>query len=216
MGGQPGHPHHQRPLLPAELLNGGSHTHRLDTCPTCGHTLQEVEAPPRVVQQIEVLQTPLHIEEHRAVPGWCPHCQKVHYAPLPAVIAQGGLAGPHLTALIAYLKGVCHASYSTVRKFLRDVAQVTISRGQLAKIIAKVSRALDGPYQELSDLLPGQARLNVDETGHKEGGQPWWTWCFRARLYTLFKIEPTRGSAVLLEVLGDEFNGVLGCDYFSS
>src|SRR5262249_10155085 len=104
----------------------------------------------------------------------------------------------------------------TIRKFLRDVLQLTISRGQLAKIIGKVSQALDQPYQELLDQLPSQARLNVDETGHKDRGERWWTWCFRASLYTLFKIDPTRSGDVLLEVLGEEFNGVLDCDYFSA
>jgi transposase len=43
-----------------------------------------------------------------------------------------------------------------------------------------------------------------------------WTWCFRASLFTLFKIDPSRGSPVLLDVLGEEFAGVLGCDYFSA
>ena len=43
-----------------------------------------------------------------------------------------------------------------------------------------------------------------------------WTWCFRAELYTLFKIDPTRSADVLIEVLGAEFDGVLGCDYFSA
>ena len=94
--------------------------------------------------------------------------------------------------------------------------RVTISRGELARIIAKVSRALERPYQELLDDLPGQARLNVDETGHKQNGDRQWTWCFRAGLYTLFKIDPTRSADVLIEVLGAEFDGVLGCDYFSS
>lgn len=37
-----------------------------------------------------------------------------------------------------------------------------------------------------------------------------WTWCFRASLYTLFKIDPTRSADVLIEVLGAEFNGVQG------
>ena len=58
--------------------------------------------------------------------------------------------------------------------------------------------------------------LNVDETGHKQNGQRQWTWCFRAGLYTLFKIDPTRSGDVLIEVLGTEFDGVLGCDYFSA
>jgi transposase len=215
-GGQPGHPPHQRQLFPPELVNGGSYTHRLDLCPTCGHGLQAIGAAPRLVQQLDIEPTPIRIEEHRALAGYCSHCQRLRYAPLPAVIEQGGLVGPRLTALIAYLKGACHASYSTIRKFLRDALHVTLSRGQLAKVIGKVSQALDQPYQELLDRLPAEARLNVDETGHPDRGERWWTWCFRAGLYTLFKIDPTRSGDVLLEVLGEEFDGVLGCDYFSA
>ena len=93
---------------------------------------------------------------------------------------------------------------------------MTISRGQLAKIIGKVSRALERPYEELLDHLPDEDFLNVDETGHKQSRQRQWTWCFRAELYTLFKIDPTRSGDVLIEVLGTEFDGVLGCDYFSA
>jgi transposase len=86
----------------------------------------------------------------------------------------------------------------------------------LAKLIAKVSRSLAGAYNELFDRLPSEASLNVDETGHRENRQKYWTWCFRAQLYTLFRIDKSRGSEVLVEVLGTEFNGVLGCDYFSA
>jgi Transposase IS66 family. len=168
------------------------------------------------VQQVEIEDVPICITEHRAIAGWCAHCERVHYGAMPTEIDRGGMVGPRLTTLIAYLKGVCHASYSTIRKFLRDVAKVTISRGQLAKVIGKVSQALDAPYAELLDDVPSQARLNVDETGHPENGEQWWTWCFRANLYTLFKIDSTRSGDVLLEVLGEEFNGVLGCDYYSA
>src|SRR4051794_21254671 len=137
IGGQPGHPKHERALFPPEQVNGGSHDHFWELCPTCGHGLQPSTAAPRVVQQIEIHEVPLEIEEHCSHPGWCPHCQKVRYAPFPLMIERGGLVGPRLTTLIAYLKGACHASFSTVRKFLRDVVQVTISRGQLVKIIGK-------------------------------------------------------------------------------
>jgi len=217
IGGQPGHPKHQRAAFLPEALNDGSFDHRLDTCPACGLDLHPaLDLAPRVVQQVDIRAVPLSIQEHRSHSGWCPHCQKFSEAPLPAAIERGGLVGPSLTTLIAFLKGVCHASYSTIRKFLRDVVQVTISRSQLNKVINKVSQALERPYEELLEDLPGQARLNVDETGHKQNGERMWTWCFRAGLYTLFKIDPTRSGDVLIEVLGAEFNGVLGCDYFSA
>src|SRR3954462_3236363 len=216
IGGQPGHPKHERVLFPPGQVNGGSNDYFLDLCPCCGHGLQATAAAPRVVQQVEIHEVPLSIEEHCSHPGWCPHCQKVRLAPMPLTIERGGLVGPRLTTLIAYLKGACHASFSTIRKFLRDVVRVTISRGQLVKIIGKVSEALEQPYAELLEGLPAQARLNIDETGHKQNGQRMWTWCFRAGLYTLFKIDPTRSGDVLIGVLGQEFNGVLGCDYFSA
>src|SRR3954462_13582533 len=217
IGGQPGHPKHERAAFPPGAINAGPFDHRLDSCPSCGRGLRPMRTvPPRVVQQVDVREVPLSIQEHRSHPGWCPHCQKLYEAPLPPGIARGGLVGPSLTTWIADLKGACHASFSTVRKFLRDVVRVTISRGELARIIGKVSWALERPYEELLEDLPGQSRLNVDETGHKQNGQRQWTWCFRAGLYTLFKIDPTRSGDVLIEVLGTEFDGVLGCDYFSA
>jgi len=131
-------------------------------------------------------------------------------------VVRAGLVGPRLSALVAYLKGVCHCSFSTIRKFLRDVACVTISRGQLAKLIAKVSESMKETYELLLGILPDESYLNVDETGHKDCGKRMWAWCFRAPLFTMFKIAPSRGSEVLIEVLGREFDGVLGCDYFSA
>jgi transposase len=215
-GGQPGHAKHERALFPPESLTSPPHCHIIDLCPDCGHRLQPADRDPRVVQQVEIRDVPLLVEEHRALPFWCASCARVHYAALPAAIERGGLVGPCLTTLIAYLKGFCHASYHTIRKFLRDVLQVTISRGQLAKIIGKVSAALDAPYAELLENLPGEPRINVDETGHKDNGDRMWTWCFRASMYTLFKIDPHRSADVLMDVLGKEFDGVLGCDHFSA
>jgi transposase len=214
-GGQPGHPLHERPAFAAEEINKvyeHFHTH----CPDCGHVLQRSRQTARVVQQAEIIARPLRVEEHRAPATWCPHCRKVHYAPLPEAIRKAGLLGPRLTTLVAYLKSVGHASFSTIRKFLRDVVGITVSRGQLAKTIQKASEALAETYEHMLKRLPGEPRLNVDETGHKDNGRKYWTWCFRADLFTLFRIDPSRGSQVLLDVLGAEFEGVLGCDYFGA
>ncbi len=169
-----------------------------------------------MIQQVDINEVPLSIQEHRGHPAWCSCCRKLYEAPLPIGIERGRLVGPKLTTLIAYLKGVCHASFSTIRKFIRDVVRLTISRGQLSAIVGKVTRALEQPYGELLGRLPDEAHLNVDETGHKQNRQRMWTWCFRAELYTLLKIDPTRSTDVLIKVLGTEFDGVLGCDYFSS
>ena len=214
IGGQPGHEKQDRkPFGPEELDDTWFYT--CPCCPDCGGEVMSSRKPDRVVQQVELVK-PVEVTEHRSRACWCPRCRKTHYAPLPEEVARGGLVGPRLTALVAYLKGACHASFTTIRKFFRDVLKMKISRGQLAKLINKATASLNGMYAEFLACLPAEARLNVDETGHHENGQALWTWCFRAELYTLFKIDPSRGSDVLIATLGEEFEGVLGCDYFSA
>lgn len=214
-GGQPGHEKHERPPFPPDQVKH-CHVHSLDACPDCGGVVELIDDDPRVIQQAEVVTNPLRIEEHRCRVAWCKRCQKKVTAPMPPMIEKGGLIGPRLTAVIAYLKGGCHASFSTIRKYLRDVIGITVSRGQLRKVVEKVSKALDHAYQELLERLPSEGCLNTDETGHKENGDNYWTWCFRAAAFTVFKIEGSRGSDVLMDVLGPDFDGVLGCDYYSA
>ena len=215
IGGQPGHAKHERTPFPAEQVTHFEE-HHLTACPCCGGRLRRNGHFAKVVQQIDITRPPLTIEEHVSPEYWCERCQRGFKAPMPAHIDKGGLAGPQLTALIAYLKGACHASFSTTRTFLRDVVGVTISRGELCKIIGKVSAALEKPYDELLALLPDEAFVNVDETGHKDNGDKWWTWCFRAELYTLYHIDAHRNAEVLMDTLGRDFDGIVGCDYFSA
>ena len=215
IGGQPGHPMHSREPFPPEQVTDFQ-THTLDACPRCGGELRRNGPVAKVVQQVDIQAVPLTVEQHTCPEYWCAHCQEPCKAPMPTPIERGGLVGPNLTALIAFMKGSCHASFSTIRTFLRDIVGVQIERSTLSKTVNKVSQALEGTYEELLRTLPTEEVLNVDETGHKCNGKLWWTWCLRADLYTLFKIDAHRNADVLLNLLGVEFAGVIGCDYFSA
>ena len=80
-----------------------------------------------------------------------------------------------------------------------------MARSTLDKTIKKVSAALEGTYEELLVALPFENVLNVDETGHKDNGQPWWTWCLRADLYTIYKVDALRSA----ERLGETYDAWL-------
>jgi len=215
LGGQQGHPKHERLPFSKDEVDC-FHPYKLNCCPDCNGQVIITCGPPRIIQQFEIVESPLVRHEHQSFPAWCETCQKLHYKSFPKEVLKEGLVKTQLTALIAYMKSVCHASFSTIRKFIRDVLGEKISRGQLGKIIAKVSDSLEAPYQELLDRLPLESTVNVDETGHKENGSKFRTWVFKAELYVLFKIDKSRGSKVLIDVLGKEFSGVLGADYFSA
>src|SRR5947209_19033242 len=50
IGGQPGHPKHERVAFPPEAVNAGTFDHRIGSCPSCGQDLRPaLTIPPRVV-----------------------------------------------------------------------------------------------------------------------------------------------------------------------
>ena len=215
-GGQPGHKKHERPLFEQSEVHN-SYEYNLTRCPVCKHNVDlDLGQNPKVIQQVEIVKAPIEIEEHRSYAYWCNNCKKYHYADFPEQVVKAGLFKTRVTALVAYMKNLCHCSFSTIRKYFRDILKLKVSRGYLSKVIAKVSNSLDTSYQELLNALPLSGKVNVDETGHKENGDKFWTWVFKADLFVLFKIDKSRGSKVLIDVLGKEFNGILGCDYYSS
>ena len=214
-GGQLGHKKHERKFTLADA--DVQHGYELDLCPRYGSSnLLLLPEESNILYQFELVEKPALLNAHICFAYYCEDCDEVHHAELPNEIANGGLVGPRLSATIAYLKGGCHSSYTTVQSFLADVLGVDLSTGMISKVIKKATEALDPAYNDLLERLPTEENVNVDETGHKERGKKFWTWCFCAGLYTLFRISKSRGSEVLFDILGKEFEGSLGCDYFSA
>jgi transposase len=212
IGGQPGHVKHERKPFGQD---------EVDRIVECELTAEEARGLRplrqwRVVQQVELVERPFVITEYRARLYLDRRTGQIVTAALPPDVTATGLVGPRLSAAIAFQKAACHMSYTTIHNFWHDIAGLHLSRGHLAKVVQKVSRAIQRPYEELRDILAGQDRLGIDESGHKDAGRRHWTWCFRAPQFTVFHIDPSRGSNVLRAVLGETFGGVIGCDYFSA
>lgn len=214
-GGQTGHPRHTRPLFPPEQVDRvwmyvwpeselGSEWEPLDEY--------------RTLQEVELVEKLFEVTEHRQQLYQSRITGEVIAAPLPEEVRRAGLVGPRLTALMAFQKGACHMSYTSIRTFLDDVFGLPLSTGQIAKIVQKASAALQSSHAELEAALPGQPMINVDETSHPENGQKLWTWGFHVpgpQGFTWFHIDPSRSAEVLYEFLGETFSGIIGCDYYS-
>jgi len=212
IGGQKGHPRHERipfapddigPILPYELS------------PKQAQGLIPLEEW-FVLQQVDLAQKLYLVTEHRARKYLDPRTGRIVIAPFPVAVKAAGLVGPKLSALAAYQKGDCHMSYTTIQRFWNDVLGIPISRAQLVNVIQKASAAFAEPYAELREALVREPYVGADESGHNDGGDQLWTWCFRASRFTVFHIDPSRSSEVLKAILTETFGGVVGSDYFSA
>jgi transposase len=215
IGGQWGHQKWERSLWDESEVN--TQDYLLTACPVCGGSLRQMpDEPPIVLQQAELATPAVEKIQHRAPAFWCPRCKRVHHAKFPKPVTRQGLLKTDLSALVCFLKYAGCMSMSGIKRYLADVADVRVTKGYIAKLLQKGARALESSYDQLLEALPLQAVVNADETGHSENGSRQWTWVFRSSMFALFKLSPSRGSDVLIDVLGREFNGALGCDYFSA
>ena len=215
IGAQKGHKQHLRKPFDETQVDKTIEL-KLEVCPVCGEKLQASNEPMNIHQQVELVYKPYIVTEYQQPLYWCNHCQCFHTAELPLEVKKAGLFGPKLIALVAYLKSRGHMSYKTLQEFFSDTLEINVSTGFLAKQVHKASETIAVPYQELLDKLPQEKHLHVDETGGKENGKKRWNWCFRGEEFTVFHVDPSRGSSVLGKLLGTNYAGIISCDFWGA
>jgi hypothetical protein len=218
-GAQPGHAGHHRQLVPTveasaiEVLLPSQCRHCDARLPQNPRNLT-VQGEPRRHQVTEIPPIQPHITEYQIPNVVCGHCGKITRAPLPEEIA--GHFGPQLAALIAYLTVVCRMPRRVVEALLAQVLGIEISLGSTQKCWEEASQAVAAPVQELEQQLRNEPVLNADETGWRTNGDKRFLWAFVAARYVVYTVAATRGSEVLIRLLGAVFQGILCSDRFSA
>ncbi|MCK5711165.1 MAG: IS66 family transposase, partial [Hyphomicrobiaceae bacterium] len=214
-GGQPGHKGVTRRPFRDDQIDRLEELHPTD-CPHCHSASLEPTGRFKSQQVAELREKPLRITEYRLYGYRCATCGKLVWASLPHGVAEGQLFDPRLQALIAYMKGALHASYTGLADFCRDVLGIEVARSLLCNTIARVNDALAQPYEQLAEHLPAEPVLNVDESGWKNKGIRYWIWVFCTSTFSFFRIARSGGSQVLEAVLGEVYGGTIISDFFSA
>jgi transposase len=217
-GGQKGHAGHWRRLVPPERVN-----QVVEVFPThCQHcermfpegTARVSPGEPRRHQVTELPHIEAHVTEYQMHSVVCAGCGKLTQAPLPPGVA--GQLGSQLTALVAYMTVICRVPRRLVQNFLEGVLEIPVSLGSTQKAWEETSTAVVEPYRELEQALPQQAVLHGDETSSRTNGDKRWLWVLVAQTFVFYTLAKTRGTEVLLRLLGEGFSGILCNDrYFS-
>jgi transposase len=209
-GGQPGHPKHERELIPTATCDTVV-TRRPSHGRRCQHPLVGTDLEPLRHPVGELPDIRPHVTEyqrHRLVCGCCggPTC-----AALPDGVPESQ-AGPNLVAFTAVLMSGFRQSKRRVALFLEMVLNQPCSPGWVVKLQNQATQALRPAYREWVDAVPKEKVLGGDESPPKQGSWKAWRWTLVASRFTLLAIRPTRKAEVLSELLGPKFEGVIICD----
>jgi len=208
-GGQPGHPKHERPLVPTEQCDE-VHVLKPDHCRRCGKELHGDDPQPLRHQVFELPEIKLEVTEYQRHRLTC-SCGTSTCAALSDGVPEGQ-SGPGLTAFVALLMGMFRQSKRRVSLFCETLFGHSMSPGTVVKLQNQATEALRPEYDRLAAALPAENVVHADETGTKQENRNAWIWTFVAKTFTLFAIRPTKAACVIKELLGEAYDGVVISD----
>ena len=166
---------------------------------------------PQRLQNLELAQIKAYVTEFLLLSGLCDQCGKLHLGKLPSG-APTGVLGPRAMAAVAVLSGKYHLSKRQVEEVLQDLLGIQVSLGTVSNTEARVSAALEKPFEEACTYVREQPVVHADETGHKMAGKKAWMWTAVTVAVSVFLIRFTRATKAAKQLLGDTFAGILVSD----
>lgn len=209
----PEHNHARRLETPTQIVE-----HRLAGCPTCqgrlsgvhlGRRRQVVDLPP---------PSPVEVTEHQVFRGWCSFCQAWREARLDLsgqVLGQGRI-GVGIASLVAHLRLVVRAPVRVIQAWLNSVHRLRLSVGEICDLLRRVAAQGQGAVAQVRERIRASPVVQADETGWRENGQNGYVWFAGTPTgERYFEYHHSRAGAVINTLLGEDFSGVLGSDFYA-
>jgi transposase len=192
--------------------------HGISTCSECGSRLGGVSIARRR-QVIDIPPPPaVEVTEHVVYHGWCSQCQKWREAPLQlgAEVIGHGRLGVRISSLIAYLRTVLRVPIRQIQAYLATVHQLRISVGEIVEVLHRLCRQMQPQVEALKTAIRASPAVQADETGWREDGQNGYIWSVSTPQVRYYEYHHSRGREVVEHVLGKDFEGVLGSDFYAA
>src|SRR5215212_4056455 len=218
-GRQAAHPPSHRPAPPPEQVDRTIEVPLPPECPECRAPLDDAPITVHDQYQIDLPEPKPVITRFRVPVARCPACYRRVQGRRPeqtsdALGAAAVQYGPRLLGLAADLKHRLGVSYRKGSSLLLTLTGLVVSSAALVRSGHRLRRLAQASYDRLVEAARQSEVQHVDETGWKIGGRSAWLWVFADEHATLYRIRRSRGHEVVVEMLGEDYRGVLVSDCF--
>jgi len=217
-GGQPGHPKHERELVPLESVQQVVELVP-KRCQWCQQKLKGKDPEPQRHQVVELEPVKAVVTEYRSHRLECAACGSHTRAEVPPEARSA--FGERLGASMSLLVGKYRLSKRLVCQVLTDLVGIRVSVGSVSNLEQQMSAALKVPVEQAQRYVRAATVVNADETGWSQGVKAGraaraWLWVVATGLVVVFRIATSRGSQVIKDLLGKDFLGWLITDRWSA
>ena len=176
----------------------------LDCCPEChGKNLSKVqEVRERFVEDIPE-PTNTVITKYEIERKYCRDCKKIVEIEVKDALPNSRF-GLRVMLLVMFMKIGLALPSQKIISMLEAQYNLTISDGEIYKMLEQVAQAFGQHYKELQQKIRDAAVKHLDETSWRIGGKSHWLWIFINKEVALYVIRKKRSSSVPITVLGNQ------------
>jgi transposase len=153
-----------------------------------------------------------NVNEHTISSHWCPRCKESKEETITDALPGFTIGNNALvfSAILHFTQGV------SLKNIVKDlgIMQLNLTTGCLVNAWHKLAEILTPYYEEIKTEIKKADAVYADETGWREFGKRFWMWGFFTLTAALYVIRPKRNKSVVLEILGEVFNGILITDFW--
>jgi hypothetical protein len=118
---------------------------------------------------------------------------------------------------VAHLRLVVRAPLRVIQAWLASVHEVHLSVGEISDLLRRVAAHGQAALQGLRERIRASPVVQADETGWRENGQNGYVWFAGTPTgERYFEYHHSRAGAVINTLLGEDFQGVLGSDFYAA
>jgi hypothetical protein len=130
------------------------------------------------------------------------------------VVGQGRI-GVRLASLIATLRTVMRLPIRQIQWYLHTLHGITISTGEIVELLHRIKAKMQPHLDELKQEIRASPAVQVDETGWREDGINGYVWSVSTPSIRYFEYHHSREGAVVKALIGTDYCGVLGSDFYA-
>jgi len=187
----------------------------LSSCPCCGGDVDDVTDHEQFV--VDLPKVRAHVHRIVTQSGHCGRCRRRVRSRHPDQVSTAAGAasvalGPNVLGLAADLKHRYGMAYRKIADLIATYFGIRITHGAFVQSSLRLAKLGEVTYLALIATLRASPVVHTDDTGWRIDGESTWLWVFATEAVTVYVVARSRGSAVVLGVLGVEFAGTLVSD----
>ena len=187
----------------------------LKKCPDCNDRLSSSQEVAQHIQE-DIIPARVQTTCYRKHRYYCRQCEKLVTAPCAVDEIPNSYLGPNVLIQAVILKYHHGLPFNKIAEVFEGLCGLKVSEGALAQALQRMSEWLKVEADDILEAIRKSPHLHMDETGWKISGAKHWLWAAANKKLAYYRIAASRGAKVAREIIGKDYAGVIGTDFYAA